>query len=78
MLDVLEPATYGAGASATAGADTALESAGSDGRDTKAQSHEGTKKAGIKDSFDADFPCAFVALCLCVPLIHVHICENLY
>jgi hypothetical protein len=37
--------------------------------DTKAQRHEGTKKAGIKDSFDAGFLCAFVPLCLCVPTI---------
>src|SRR5262249_26267340 len=40
--------------------------------------HKGTKKAGIKDSFDAGFLCAFVPLCLCVPSIHVRIRANLY
>jgi hypothetical protein len=30
--------------------------------DTKAQSHEGTKKVGIKGSFDGGFLCVFVAM----------------
>jgi hypothetical protein len=48
------------------------------GRDTKAQRHEGTKKAGVKRIFDAGFLCAFVPLCLCVPRIRVRICENVH
>src|SRR5690242_11642338 len=46
--------------------------------DTKAQRHEGTKKAGIKGSFDAGFLCAFVPLCLCVPRIRYRNSETEY